>query len=290
MFNLQQLETLILCVECGSFSSAARRLGKAQSAVSTTIANLEVDTGIDIFDRSTRAPTLTANGKLLYSHAQDLLSHANNVKAMVNALNAGVEDCVTIVICDLLLTSNFYNVINQFYQRFPHTELIIQVVENKYVAQLVSDNEASIGLKIWDSFNLTEVELGLVGYLPMSIAVRNSHPLLCKESVKPSDLSTYMQVSLLENSGLLDIKLTSNITKTNQINVLLSILELQHCWGIVPNHLIAGRDSLEVIKLDAEEKNFLLHVDRVTRENQQLGPAISWFYKQCVEIYDVGPL
>ncbi|EJG0317461.1 LysR family transcriptional regulator, partial [Vibrio parahaemolyticus] len=42
MFTLQQLETLVTCVECGSFSAAARKLGKAQSAISTAIANLEI--------------------------------------------------------------------------------------------------------------------------------------------------------------------------------------------------------------------------------------------------------
>ncbi|CAH1542768.1 Transcriptional regulator, LysR family [Vibrio rotiferianus] len=80
MFNLQQLETLVMCVECGSFSAAARKLGKAQSAVSTTISNLEIDTGLTIFDRTSRLPNLTAQGERLHAQAISLLSMHNTYK------------------------------------------------------------------------------------------------------------------------------------------------------------------------------------------------------------------
>lgn len=43
--TLEQLRCLQAAAECGSFSAAARRLGKAQSVVSTTISNLEIDLG-----------------------------------------------------------------------------------------------------------------------------------------------------------------------------------------------------------------------------------------------------
>ncbi len=38
----------------GSFSAAARKLGKSQSTVSSAIANLEIDLGLSLFDRSSR--------------------------------------------------------------------------------------------------------------------------------------------------------------------------------------------------------------------------------------------
>ena len=49
----------------GSFSAAARKLGKSQSTVSTAIANLEIDLGITLFDRSTRKPALTEHGRVM---------------------------------------------------------------------------------------------------------------------------------------------------------------------------------------------------------------------------------
>lgn len=55
-------ESLIAFVEAaslGSFSAAARKLGKSQSTVSTAIAHLEIDLGLTLFDREKRYPVLT---------------------------------------------------------------------------------------------------------------------------------------------------------------------------------------------------------------------------------------
>ena len=290
MFNLQQLETLIRCVESGSFSAAARKLGKAQSAVSTTIANLEIDTGIEIFDRSTRVPSLTADGKMLYSHAVSLISHSANIKAMVTALSSGVENSVTLVTNDLLLTPELLSVINNFYEHFPHTELSIQIIDNQHIAQYVSQHESAVGLKIWDTTTPTDVDLGLVGYLPTSVVVAKSHQLTRQKVVKLEELSVYRQVVLAETGSPLDITLTSTLTRTNHINVLVSILEQGDAWGIVPDHLLNAQRGLAAIKLLAEEKKFLLHVDRVTRKNQCLGPAMAWLHQQCSKIYNLSRL
>jgi molybdenum-dependent DNA-binding transcriptional regulator ModE len=49
--SLDQLQVFLVVVETGSFAAAARRLGCATSAVSYTIANLETQLGIALFDR-----------------------------------------------------------------------------------------------------------------------------------------------------------------------------------------------------------------------------------------------
>ena len=46
------MQQFVVTAEAGSISAAARRLGKAQSAVSTAIAMLEADLGLVLFDRS----------------------------------------------------------------------------------------------------------------------------------------------------------------------------------------------------------------------------------------------
>ncbi|MDG2658926.1 LysR family transcriptional regulator, partial [Vibrio parahaemolyticus] len=43
MFTIEQLQAFIATSETGSFSGAARKLGRAQSVVSQHIINMEVD-------------------------------------------------------------------------------------------------------------------------------------------------------------------------------------------------------------------------------------------------------
>ena len=51
MPSLHQLRVFLTVVETGSFAAAGRRLRRATSAVSYTIANLETQLGIALFDR-----------------------------------------------------------------------------------------------------------------------------------------------------------------------------------------------------------------------------------------------
>jgi len=52
--NQEQLLMFQAVIETGSFSAAARKLGKVPSAVSMSIANLEIDLDLTLFDRKGR--------------------------------------------------------------------------------------------------------------------------------------------------------------------------------------------------------------------------------------------
>ncbi len=62
-YSPESLEAFVQTVSSGSFSAAARALGKSQSTISTAIAGLEDDLGFKLFDRSGRQPILTDQGR-----------------------------------------------------------------------------------------------------------------------------------------------------------------------------------------------------------------------------------
>ena len=68
--SLDQLRTFIAAAEEGSFSAAGRKLQRAQSLVSQTLANLEEQIGVKLFDRSGRYPRLTEQGSALLRDAR----------------------------------------------------------------------------------------------------------------------------------------------------------------------------------------------------------------------------
>jgi len=68
--TLDQLRVFLTVVDVGSFAGAARELGRATSVVSYTIANLEAQLGVALFDRDTsRKPQLTDAGRTVLSEA-----------------------------------------------------------------------------------------------------------------------------------------------------------------------------------------------------------------------------
>jgi DNA-binding transcriptional LysR family regulator len=65
-----QLRVFETVADAGSFSAAARRLRRAQSAVSYAIGNLEAQLGIALFERGRRRPVLTEAGRAVLADAR----------------------------------------------------------------------------------------------------------------------------------------------------------------------------------------------------------------------------
>src|SRR5258708_26160524 len=89
--SLDQLRTFIAAVDEGSFSAAGRRLRRAQSVVSQTLANLEGQLGVKLFDRSTRFPVLTDQGRALLADARVVAGNVDLFKARAKNFAGGVE-------------------------------------------------------------------------------------------------------------------------------------------------------------------------------------------------------
>jgi len=90
--TLNQLRTSIAAVDEGSFSAAGRKLRRARSVVSQTLANLEAQLGVKLFDRSARYPRLTEEGRGLLADARAVAAdHIDGFKARARAMKEGLK-------------------------------------------------------------------------------------------------------------------------------------------------------------------------------------------------------
>ena len=81
--NLHNIEAFLAVSETGSFTAAARRLDKTQSAVSQAIRQLEEELGAVLIDRTGRHIALTPAGDLFQSKATHLVDDVREMKALV---------------------------------------------------------------------------------------------------------------------------------------------------------------------------------------------------------------
>ena len=95
--SLDQLRAFVAAVDEGSFSAAARRLGRAQSMVSDLIARLEAQLGLTLFDRSGRLPRLTAAGQAVLGDARDVLGQLHYMQARASGMATGLEAELSVV-------------------------------------------------------------------------------------------------------------------------------------------------------------------------------------------------
>ncbi len=87
--ELRHLRYFLAVGEALSFTKAAAHLRVAQPALSRQVQDLEEEIGVDLFKRSPRGVTLTAEGKLFLSRSRDLLKQADDAVEQVRALARG---------------------------------------------------------------------------------------------------------------------------------------------------------------------------------------------------------
>ena len=94
--TLDQLRAFVAVVQEGSFSAAARKLKRVQSAVSTSMANLEAQLDVPIWDRSTKVAKLTEQGKAVLASTQRVLGEVDALKRLTAGMASGLEASVSL--------------------------------------------------------------------------------------------------------------------------------------------------------------------------------------------------
>lgn len=117
--TLDQLRVLVTIADVGSFSAAARTLGRAQSAISQTVATLEGGQGVVLFDRSGFRPILTDTGRMLVGEARAILSRTSRFEAMAAGTHQGIEPELSVAIDPLVPTEPFIDSLHALHQAFP---------------------------------------------------------------------------------------------------------------------------------------------------------------------------
>lgn len=96
--TLDQMRALVAIAETGSFSAAARKLGRVQSAISQSVQAMETTLGLALFDRTSRTPALTEAGQAIVKDARAVLDQAKAMRAHAESIASDVEPELTLAV------------------------------------------------------------------------------------------------------------------------------------------------------------------------------------------------
>ncbi|MCG8473020.1 MAG: LysR family transcriptional regulator [Desulfobacterales bacterium] len=189
-----QLEAFVTTADKGSFSSAARALGKAQSAVSTAVMNLEIDLGVTLFDRKGKFPILTEQGTSLLREAREILALGRNMQLKAEGFCQQEEASLTIALEECMPFEIVQSCLHQFAQRFPQVDIHIVTVSMREAEALVNDQQADLGFIVTfppPAFHKNMMEICHFTAVPVA---STDHPLASLEDLTHQDLYPYRQV------------------------------------------------------------------------------------------------
>lgn len=277
-------EALIAFVEAaalGSFSTAARKLRKSQSTISTAITNLEADLGLTLFDRQARLPVLTDHGRRVLSHVQEILAASERLDNLSIRLAAQVETRLTFVLSDTYQPTHHESLLRRFEQRYPDIEFECLIAEDFDVIDLLQLRRAHIGVvEVQHHYPPDIAANRLPAQTEMAIFVKPDHPLAQLPHVHPEQLATTRQLRLN----------TYNRTERNQSQglmwsapsylMLLEMAEQGFGWAILPRWLVEQYSHKKLVALSTLGWPKTISIDAVWSKKNPPGPAGYWLLDQ----------
>jgi DNA-binding transcriptional LysR family regulator len=284
--SLDQLRTFIAAADEGSFSAAGRRLRRAQSVVSQTLANLEGQLGVKLFDRSGHLPVLTDQGRALLADARAVAGDVDLLKARAKSLAGGLEPELSVAVDIMFPDAAFTGVVAAFQKEFPATLLRFDM-ESSAVIEPVLEGRCAIG--VVGSWALVPPQLTheLLLTIRVPMVVSAQHPLAAHRGRIPNSLlAEHIQISHLDplNMSLAVGAVRAKFPKVWRLSHLgakLAFLRAGFGFGGMPLHTIqadlANGALIEIMPEDAPAGGHVIEMWAVNRTDSPPGPAGRWF-------------
>jgi DNA-binding transcriptional LysR family regulator len=298
--SLDQLRAFIAAVDEGSFSAGARKLRRAQSAISELVSSLEGQIGVSLFDRSARYPKLTPAGVLLLADARGVVSNVDLLKARAKGIAGGLESELSAVVDVFFPIEAITESAKEFRDHFPRTPLRLYVETLGSAYKPVLDGRCSFGvvgsLPLMPSSMTPE---RLEGVVIVMVAARG-HPLAALTGIiSKAELAKHVQLVLTDRS---DLSAGREFGVLSPLTWRLSDLFAKHAfllsglgWGGMPLHAVK-RDLAEgrLVALSVEDtpaESLIFPMSAVYLSVSPPGPAGRWLIerlKRCPAQHAAG--
>ena len=149
MMDLAQLEVFLTAAREGSFSRAAEKLYRTQSAVSQTIHKLEEEIGEPLFDRSSRDGLPTDAGRVLLEYAERLLNLRNDAQEALVELRELHTGKLTIA-ANEFTALYLLPVLAEFRLRHPMMKIVVQRALGSHIPDDVLRHNSELGVLSYD--------------------------------------------------------------------------------------------------------------------------------------------
>lgn len=127
MQDLNDLYYFAMVVDHGGFAAAERALGIPKSRLSRRIAQLEVDMGVRLLQRSTRRFAVTDVGVSVHRHAQSMLAEAQAAREAVDRLSAEPRGIVRVSVPVGIAQQSMPKLLPDFLASYPEVRVQLHV-------------------------------------------------------------------------------------------------------------------------------------------------------------------
>jgi DNA-binding transcriptional LysR family regulator len=280
--TLDQMRVLVAVAETGSFSAAARRLGRVQSAISQSVQSLEVALGTPLFERDGKLPKLNDAGRVILADARRVIDDAEVLKARAEAIAGDVEPDLTLAVDAVFPNGALMYSLKALRQAFPRLSVTLFTEQLGGAEQRLRDGVARLGLFVPFMPLAPDHETEFLVDIETLPVVAAGHPLAARGRLNRHDLEPEVQLILTDRTqitvGLSGSVISDHVWRFADLGTRLEFLLAGFGWCFMPTHIVRGHilaGRLKVLDLEGI-KGPLLSVHIVHKRGRRPGKAGRW--------------
>jgi len=261
--NSLHLKALLLAIETGSISAAARKLGKKQPQVSQWISDLEIDLGVSFFDRTGNKTTLSKAGEHLLPSLTHTLSQLDKLVQSADMIAQDEPTVLTIGIENYIPEQTFTQPLAL---TLDLVNLSIEVYRDE-IDQLTQDlRDGNVDIIIThesDTLHHQQFEYCRLGHYQDVLASSPAHPLTALPIVTSSDLSQYRELILGEVNEHCD-GFSPSYAMFSDIQPLIAMLKHNKGFAFLPAEYVKSdikNSQLVALNCDFEAAGIIRRVE-----------------------------
>ncbi len=277
--NQEQLTVFKTVMECGSFSAAARQLGKVPSSISMAIANLELDLNLVLFERRGREPIPTAQAQALFEKTTALLIEMKQWQHYANGLSNGLETSLNIVVVSELLHIDWTEYIAVIAAQFPQLHMHIFSAPQEDANAMLNSGQAQLALMFErEQLQANEqfIELKKISLVPVAT---QQHPLAQLDFIDFTQLQQQRQIVVASRDQHIkpELLFSKHYWRTDNHHSACALILKNLGWGILPLDMLHQqphlKQQLQILAIADFTAQFDYFVDLVWNREYALGQA-----------------
>jgi DNA-binding transcriptional LysR family regulator len=244
--TINQLRAFVAVCDQRSFSGAARKLRRAQWAISYAIKALESAFGVDLFERNTRKAQLTAAGRSLLPDARAVIPRTEEMKNRADSIaKAGVPQ-VSVAVDAYFPRAHLIDCMRTLQEEFRTAAINLRITTMQGGETLVLERVCALAVTIENvpEVNPNAIERRWLCEAEMVTVCAPFHPLASTPKPIPVDeFGRHMQIVVTDNQLGAERTQQGVAGKrqwlVNDLGAKRDLFKAGLGWGHLPRHLVA---------------------------------------------------
>lgn len=278
-FTTENVKVFLAVLDTGSFSAAARRLGRVPSAVSMMVAQLEAELDLALFDRSGREPRPTSAALALEPQARQLAGQLRQLQTHALALHKGLESRLTLAIAPELLSAPWNDPLVLLSNEFPSLEVEVLSAPQADALRMLEQDSAQLAIVFerpatneHEAFQEFSSEILVAVIAPDHPAFSNGRSMLRQEELL--DIRQIVVAGRDADETDPRVVVSRQIWRTDNYLATLSLVRSGLGWAYLPRSLVqplTQSGTLVEITFENISNQLQLWVDVVWLRDRPLG-------------------